>query len=171
MDRQLNVLVLSKINEKIMAIQKLNCERLQRLKQADPAEFAKMNHFQTNNPLLYKSPEEKKDIQKSLRKYISFDKKEEVDRKAATMFGEAQIEVANLDDSFESGNSTASQSDSVDEECHGLFFSVEEIELMSDADKVIYMNKLQQDYQVIQEKLDEVIERVKNARKEAKQSI
>lgn len=130
-----------------------------------------MKHFQTNNPLLYKSAEEKKDLEKSMRKYVSFEKHDEVERKAAAMFGGAAVEVADLDDSFESGDSTASQSDAVDEECQGLFFSVEEIELMSDADKVIYMGKLQQDYQVIQAKLDEVIERVKNARQEAKQSI
>jgi len=92
--------------------------------------------------MLWKSPEEKKEIENKMRKYISFDKQDTIANKASTMFGETEVQVLDLDNSFESGDSTASQSDSVDEECQGLFFSEEEIKIMSDADKLTYMNKL-----------------------------
>lgn len=87
------------------------------------------------------------------------------------MFGNAEILLDNLDNSFESGDSTASQSDSIDEDIKDLFFSLEEIQLMSDEDKITYMNKLQLDWQEISDKIDEVLEKIKDARKEAKIAI
>ena len=42
---------------------------------------------------------------------------------------------------------------------------------MSDEDKITYMNKLQLDWQEISDKIDEVLEKIKVARKEAKIAI
>merc|ERR1712242_318188 len=150
--------------------QKLNWDRLFKLKQADPEEFTKMKHSQLCHPSLFKSPEEVKKLEQAMKKYVSFDKQDDINRKAAEMFGE-ECEQAELDNSFESGNSTDAQSEHVDEECQSLFFSAEELDMMNDADKEIYMTKLQHDFQVIKIRLDEVIEKVKQARKEAKESI
>ena len=137
-------------------------ERLQKLKQADPKEFAKLEHLHTNHPLLYKTPQEARKMEHTLRKYFNCEKKNSTDKKAAAMFGEATKTADN------SADSTASASD---EECTDLYFSEEEILLMSDQDKLIYMTKLQHDFVIINKKLTEVIEKVKKARKEATAAI
>lgn len=49
-------------------------ERLNKLREDDPQEFAKHEHLHATHPLLYKSEEEKKKIESTLRKYITLEK-------------------------------------------------------------------------------------------------
>lgn len=48
---------------------------------------------------------------------------------------------------------------------------MEEIALLSDADKKVYLDKLEGDFKVIQEKIEEVTEKTRIAREEAQESI
>ena len=129
------------ITEKIMVMQKLNCQRLARLQRADPIEYAKYKHFQTNDPFLWKSAEEKVEIEKVMKKYANIDKKIESENKRAAVF-ESKISVEDLDGSCSSTSTYCSSSEFLESDHKDLFFTVEEIEQLSQADKFIYMNKL-----------------------------
>ena len=84
---------------------------------------------------------------------------------------EATSQIAILNHDLE-GDSTAASSESEnDDQLQRLFFSLEEIEMMENDDKIIYMNKLLVDHQIIQDYITQVIEKVKQARVDIKESI
>lgn len=74
---------IEQMNEKIIVMQKLNCQRLYRLQKADPIAFAKYKHFQTIDPLLWKSDEEKEKIEIVMSKYANHEKIQERKEKVA----------------------------------------------------------------------------------------
>mgnify|MGYP001013601577 CR=1 FL=1 len=82
-----------------MVMQKLNCQRLVRLQKADPIEYAKYKHFQTIDPFLWKSAEEKVEIENVMSKYTNINKKIESENKRAAIF-ESKVSVEDLDESF-----------------------------------------------------------------------
>ena len=146
------------MNEKIIVMQKLNCQRLVKLQRADPVAFADYKHFQTIDPFLWKSDEEKIEIEIVMRKYANLQKMEESESKRSAVF-EANVEDL---DSISSAScyTAASSSEFLDSGCNELFFSVEEIDQLSDADKYIYMNKLQNDYSDLESKIADAIQKV-----------
>ena len=121
----------------------------------------------TLHPLLHKTPQEKRKIESTLKKYFKVDAKQtEQDKKLAAMFGKKQnitkVTAVSDDSTASSDNEDLYQS---------LYFTVEEIEVMNDSDKLIYMNKLSHDSKIISDKLTEVIDIVKKARKECTAAI
>ena len=108
----------TQINEKIMVIQMQSWERLNKLREDDPKEFAKHEHLHTTHPLLYKSEEEKKRIEATLRKYITLEKQDKKSEKEATMFGQESKLDTSCDSTASSDNEESSQ---------GVYFSEEEI--------------------------------------------
>ena len=139
-------------------------ERLNKLRLEDPKEFAKHEHLHTTHPLLYKTEQEKKRIEATLRKYITLEKQDKRSEKEAAMFGEA---ASKLDTSCDS---TASSDDN-EESNKGVYFSEEEIQLLSDSDKLIYMNKLLHESLMIDGYMTEVISKVKDARRQINLAI
>ena len=133
-------------------------ERLNKLRREDPKEFAKHEHLHTTHPLLYKTDQEKKRIEATLRKYITLEKQDKRSHTEAAMFGMA----SKLDTSCDS---TASSEDNEESNQGGVYFSEEEIQLLSDSDKLIYMNKLLHESLMIDGYMTEVIAKVKDARR------
>lgn len=113
---------------------------------------------------MFKSGKELEKVKRIIAKYGNKKKQEEYAAQEKAVFGEAQIMESN-------DETTCSSSEENDEESQELVFTLEEIKMLDHADKLAYMEKLQGDYKIIQEKIEETIENVIVARNEAKESI
>ena len=83
------------------------------------------------------------------------------------MFGEKKQALASK---LEMSDESTASSDNEDQ-FQSLYFTVEEIESLSDSEKFIYMNKLQHDSKIVYDRLTEVIEKVKRVRGECIEAI
>lgn len=101
-----------------------------------------------------------------MSKYTNNEKKMEFEAKKAAVF-EANIE----DMDAVSASTSVSSSEFLDSECKELFFTVEEIDQLSEADKYIYMNKLQNDYDDLKDKIDNAIAQVDTSIADCQDSI
>jgi uncharacterized protein YlzI (FlbEa/FlbD family) len=117
------------------------------------------------NPTLFKSGKDLEKVQKILLKYGNKKEIEEYAAQEKAVFGTDKISE-DLND-----ETTCSSSEDNEEESAELLFTLEEIQMLSDADKITYLNKLEGDFKIIQEKIEEVVEKVVVARKQAREAI
>ena len=98
------------LHEQIMAIQILNAQRLVKLQRADPNEYLRMKFAQAFEPTLFKSDEDREEINAIIQKFEGT-KTKEIKQAEAKMFGNKSLEV----DDCESTCSSTS-----DDETHPL---------------------------------------------------
>jgi hypothetical protein len=99
------------------------------------------------NPTLFKSGKDLEKVQKILLKYGNKKEIEEYAAQEKAVFGTDKISE-DLND-----ETTCSSSEDNEEESAELLFNLEEIQMLSDADKITYLNKLEGDFKIIQEKI------------------
>ena len=116
----------------------------------------------TTHPLLYKTDQEKERIEATLRKYINLEKQDK--EKEAVMFA---AQDSKLDTSCDSTASSEEEETVRD----GVYFTEEEIQLLTDGEKLIYMNKLLHESLMIDGYMSEVIDKVKTARAQINQLV
>ena len=113
---------------------------------------------------MFKSGKELEKVKRIIAKYGNKKEREEAVAQEKAVFGTETIEDNN-------DETTCSSSDENEEESQELIFTLEEIQMLSDGDKTTYLNKLEGDFKIIQEKWVEVLEKVVVARKEAQDAI
>jgi hypothetical protein len=116
---------------------------------------------------MFKSGKELEKVKRIIAKYGNKKLQEEATAQEKAIFG--TTETISLEESND--DTTCSSSDENEEEAQELLFTLEEIQMLSDADKATYLNKLTGDFKIIQEKWVEVLEKVEVARAEAKEAI
>lgn len=115
---------------------------------------------------MFKSGKELEKVKKILQKYGNKKEQEETAAHQKAVFGTEQASSEEMD-----GETTCSSAEENDEETAELVFTLEEIQMLSDQDKTTYLNKLEGDFKIIQDKWEEVLEKVVVARKEAQAAI